>query len=85
MSICTQKEFLIESKLNGFWGVLLLLLELAVPLLLWSLLTGDLYLLKKIIVKSPRKRQKIVNCDKKSAWANCRLLVSYNSLKFLSC
>ena len=20
MSICTQKEFLIESKLNGFWG-----------------------------------------------------------------
>ena len=20
VSICTQKEFLIESKLNGFWG-----------------------------------------------------------------
>ena len=20
-SICTQKEFLIESKLNGFWGI----------------------------------------------------------------
>ena len=29
VSICTQKEFLIESKLNGFLGVLLLLLELA--------------------------------------------------------
>ena len=44
VSICTQKEFLIESKLNGFWGVLLLLLDLAVPLLPWSLLTGDFYL-----------------------------------------
>ena len=22
VSICTQKEFLIESKFNGFWGVL---------------------------------------------------------------
>ena len=40
VSICTQKEFLIESKLNGFLGVLLLLLELALPLLPWSLLTG---------------------------------------------
>ena len=40
VSIFTQKEFLIESKLNGFWGVLLLLLELALPLLPWSLLTG---------------------------------------------
>ena len=29
VSICTQKEFLIESKLNIFWGVLLLLLDLA--------------------------------------------------------
>ena len=29
VSICTQKEFLIESKLNGFWGVLLLLFDLA--------------------------------------------------------
>ena len=25
LSTCNQKEFLIESKLNGFWGVLLLL------------------------------------------------------------
>ena len=30
VSICTQKEFLIESKLNGFWGVLLLLLDLEI-------------------------------------------------------
>ena len=29
VSICTQKEVLIDSKLNGFWGVLLLLLDLA--------------------------------------------------------
>ena len=29
-SICTQKEFLIESKLNGFLGVLLLLLDLEI-------------------------------------------------------
>ena len=28
VSICTQKEFLIESKLNGFVGVLLLHLDL---------------------------------------------------------
>ena len=32
LTTCNQKEFLIESKLNGFWGVLLLLLDLAVPL-----------------------------------------------------
>ena len=30
VSIFTQKEFLIESKLNGFWGVLLLLLDLKI-------------------------------------------------------
>ena len=29
VSICTEKEFLIESKLNGFLGVLLLLLDSA--------------------------------------------------------
>ena len=28
--IGTQKEFLIESKSNGFWGVLLLLLNLEI-------------------------------------------------------
>ena len=28
LSTCNQKEFLIESKLNGFLGVLLLLLDL---------------------------------------------------------
>ena len=33
VSMCIQKEFLIESKLNGFSGVLLFLLDLAVPLL----------------------------------------------------
>ena len=44
VSICTQREFLIESKLNGFWGVLLLLLDLAVPLLPWFT-HGVLYLL----------------------------------------
>ena len=44
VSVCTQKEFLIESKLNGFWGVLLVLLDLAVPLLLWFTHRG-LYLL----------------------------------------
>ena len=30
VSICTQKEFLIESKLNGILGVLLLLLDLEI-------------------------------------------------------
>ena len=30
VTLCTQKEFLIESKLNGFWGVLLLLLNLEI-------------------------------------------------------
>ena len=30
VSICPQKEFLIESKLNGFWGVLLLLLDIEI-------------------------------------------------------
>ena len=28
LTTCTQKEFLIESKLNGFWGVFLLHLHL---------------------------------------------------------
>ena len=27
LSTCNQKEFFIESKLNEFWGVLLLLLD----------------------------------------------------------
>ena len=44
VSICTQKEFLTESKLNGFFGVLLLLLDFAVPLLPWFT-HGGLYLL----------------------------------------
>ena len=30
LSMCNQKEFLTESKLNGFWGVLLLLLDLEI-------------------------------------------------------
>ena len=30
LSTCNQKEFLIESKLNGFFGVLLLLLDLEI-------------------------------------------------------
>ena len=30
VSICTQKEFLIESKLNEFLGILLLLLDLEI-------------------------------------------------------
>ena len=30
LSTCNQKEFLIESKLNGFVGVLLLLLDLEI-------------------------------------------------------
>ena len=30
VSIFTQKEFLIESKLNGFFGVLLFLLDLEI-------------------------------------------------------
>ena len=30
VSICFQKEFLIESKLNGFLGILLLLLDLEI-------------------------------------------------------
>ena len=30
LSRCNQKEFLIESKLNGFLGVLLLLLDLEI-------------------------------------------------------
>ena len=30
LSICNQKECLIESKLNGFLGVLLLLLDLEI-------------------------------------------------------
>ena len=44
VSICTQKEFVIESKLNGFLGVLLLLLDLACRYF-HGLLTGRLYLL----------------------------------------
>ena len=46
LSTCNQKEFLTESKLNGFWGVLSLLLHLAVSGAATSveLLTGDLYL-----------------------------------------
>ena len=35
LTTCNRKEFLMESKLNGFLGVLLLLLYLAVPLLSW--------------------------------------------------
>ena len=30
LSTCNQKEFLIKSKLNVFWGVLLLLLDLEI-------------------------------------------------------
>ena len=30
LSTCTQKEFLIESKLNGFLGVFLLHLDLGI-------------------------------------------------------
>ena len=30
LSTCSQKDFLIESKLNGFMGVLLLLLDLEI-------------------------------------------------------
>ena len=30
VTMCTQKEFLIESKLNGFWGVFLLHLDLEI-------------------------------------------------------
>ena len=30
VSVCTEKEFLIESKLNGFLTVLLLLLDLEI-------------------------------------------------------
>ena len=29
LSTCNQNDFLIKSKLNGFWGILLLLLDLA--------------------------------------------------------
>ena len=28
VSVCTQKKFLIESKLNGFWGVFIVTLGL---------------------------------------------------------
>ena len=35
LTTCSQKKFLIESRLNGFWEVLLLLLDLAVLLLPW--------------------------------------------------
>ena len=30
LSTCNQKDFLIESKLDGFWGVLLLLFLLRI-------------------------------------------------------
>ena len=30
LTMCSQKEFLIESKLNGFWRVFLLLLDLEI-------------------------------------------------------
>ena len=30
LTTCNQKEFLIESKLNGFWGVFLLHLDLEI-------------------------------------------------------
>ena len=30
VSICTQKEFLIETKLNGFWGVFVVTLGLEI-------------------------------------------------------
>ena len=46
LTTCNQKEFLIESKLSGFGGVLFLLLDLAVPLLTWFT-QGGLYLLHK--------------------------------------
>ena len=41
VSICTQKEFLIESKLNGFWGVLLLLLDRVAKIVDILLYTGN--------------------------------------------
>ena len=44
LTMCNHKEFLTESKLNEFFGgVLLLLLDLAVPLLPWFT-QGGLYL-----------------------------------------
>ena len=43
VSIFTQKEFLIESKLNGFFGEI----SSAVTPSSWSLLTGGLYLFFK--------------------------------------
>ena len=30
VTTCIQKDFLIESKLNGFWGVFLLYLDLEI-------------------------------------------------------
>ena len=30
LSMCNQNEFLIQSKLNGFWGVFLLHLDLEI-------------------------------------------------------
>ena len=44
VSICTQKEFLIESKLNEFWGGFVVTLGLSV-LLLPRFTHGGLYLL----------------------------------------
>ena len=46
VSICTQKEFLIESKLNGFWRGFVVALGLsgAATPSPWSLLTGGFVL-----------------------------------------
>ena len=30
LTMCNQKDFVIESKLNGFWGVFLLHLDLEI-------------------------------------------------------
>ena len=48
VSVCTQKEFLIESKLNGFWGVLLLLLDLEI--FIWEVKLSELFCLNFICV-----------------------------------
>ena len=50
VSICTQKQFLIESKLNGFLRVLLLLLDLACRYFC-GLLTGFVLVITIIITR----------------------------------